>query len=315
MLNIKTPKLPYFSTLLSAYCTHTEEAEAGAKVFHLELPTSDSAKHLVVLTKTSHAVHDSYTWQPNTEEVFARLLQLNARVVHLSHIQAWCSDCLMVSVLAMGDIGPIIEVSINSIDRPLLYTVQGTSICCTGSGPKHAPVGAPNEYTKFHAVFSTATHVQCFLNRPDRSLSHEDALSIYKALSSTDKNLLNSYWRFIHMDSNTQSSTSFTSDQIVSFALYLGVSRDKYKPFAMISAIKIYQEDKDLFRPCISLGNAVYTAIGNPKLRSKVIIDEMTFLQIVRENPTCKTVCNIMFCLSLKLNGQGLYFDMEEYLG
>jgi len=309
---IQTPKMPYFSTLLSAYCTETVENSETSKTYTLTFPGGDTAQ----LIKTYGETFDSYTWEPNTSAVFDRILQLNCRVVHLSHIQQWCPETMAATILAVGDTGPIIDVTINSIDRSLMYILKGNLLCCAGDGPKHMAIGKGNEYTNFHNVFGNASHVQSFLNRPDRSLGTEDALSIFKALSPGDKVILNSYWRFTFMNTNNpeQGAKSFTSDQIVSFALYLGVSRDKYRPFAMISAVKFHPEDKDLFRTCVSMSPHTYTAIGYPKLRSQIIIDEAIFLQIVRENPTCKTVCNLMFCLALKLSGQGVYFNAEDYM-
>jgi len=311
-MNIQTPKMPYFSTLLSSYCVATVDTSEITKTHHITFPEGTS----VQLIKTYGETFDTYTWEPNTNAVFTRLLQLNCRVVHLSHIQQWCPESMTATILAVGDDGPVIDVSIDSIDRPLLYILKDGIICCGGTGPKHHAIVAPNEYSSFHKVFGTASHVQSFLNRPDRSLGMEDAISIFKALSYGDKVIMNSYWRFTFMNTNNpeQGVKTFTADQIVSFALYLGVSRDKYRPFAMISAIKIFQEDKELFRPCVSLSPHTYTAIGHAKLRSQVIIDENVFLHIVRENPTSKTVCNLMFCLTLKLEGRGLYFDAEDYL-
>jgi len=321
---LETPKVPYFSTLLSACCTRTEQTTETTKTYHLTLP---GISHKVCLIKTSEEVNDTYTWKPDTPAVLDRLLQLNIRVVHLSHILQWSPESISAEVLAVGEVGPVISVTINSIDRELIYSLREGIVRCSGDGTKHEPIQHPKGYSYFHEVFNNATHIQCFMNRPDRSLNTEDALSIYKLLSDTDKSIINSNWRFKnmgpiasgeHLNTSTsnfkQGANSFSAEQIIGFALYLGVGDDRYRPCAMLSAIQVYKEDKDLFRSCIGFGTCTYEAIGYPELQSKIIIDENIFLQIVRENPTCKTVVNLLFCLSLKVEGHGLYFDADDYL-
>jgi hypothetical protein len=107
----------------------------------------------------------------------------------------------------------------------------------------------------------------------------------------------------------------FSSDDIISFALYLGISQDPERPFGMISAFKIYREDMQIFKPCFTLSEHEYTAIGNNELKSRVLVDEYLFVDTLRKNQTCKTTCNLFFCLSLKLGGHGLYFDAEDFEG
>gem|GEM_PF-6092001 len=159
--------------------------------------------------------------------------------------------------------------------------------------------------------FPHATHIELCNNNPDRSLLGEDASLLFQRLSPVDQKLINNIWRFkpSHMINHTTDIRvgTFTSDEIVSFSLYIGIGSDTSNSFGLICAIPIYREDKELFKPCFSRAKCKYTAIGNPELKSSRVVDENKFLSTIRENPTSKTVCNLLLCLTLKNSGQGQY--------
>jgi len=225
------------------------------------------------------------------------------------------SACVQILYSEQGTGQAFIEVVVHPDVSPVYYYVNALGFACAGDYPQYVNTGAWYHTTHISKVFPNATHIKFFTDATTRKVSDEAADTLLNCLSASDRNIIDSIKRETqHMAHTSQPVLGqFSKDSIISYALYLAVSADKYKPFAMICAMPIFREDKGLFKPCFSLGNAEYVAIGNEVLKSRLVVDESTFVQIVRENPTSRTVCNLLMCLTLHQAGKGHYFDSAEF--
>ena len=317
--------IKFFATLIKTCCVGSSIVD-GHLSYTLNLPGIHGP---VTLTEKNADQHVEYTFDPDSKEVIDRCHQLNVEALNYGHLAEWAHDSFECSILGVGDNSCVVEVIISDLHLRIYYVVHANRngipmAIFEGGNTQFIPVDTvPNSSAYLRKLFRSAKYFKCYDFVHEKRLSSGSLNCIINAMSETDKSILTELIGETSMRNPSAMPTipeqvspfTFSSADIISFALYLGVSQCKDVPFAMISAIQIYKEDIELFRPCFTLAKHYYTAIGNEKLRSRIMVDEVAFASTVLNNPTCKTSCNVMMCMSIRRNGLGLYFDATEFQG